>query len=265
MTSLTDQIRLAQEGRVRRNRIEDFVRDRVVTLITEYSSGTSTYLETRKAINTLVRSAYVSSQTVGSQTIAAQADIEGWEPKNSPDTTYLKSLMADARLALQDLRASTKDTRDQKRAIMRIGHSAGTAAQRGNTDALIQGAEQLAESGIVVEKMWLATFAGNTPCLDCVSLHGTTVEWDKEFPHVGRTKVYRDLMGPPRHPRCRCTLVTIVRTLDNVGEELTVEPPEDTSLEDDTLTTEDVKRMSKKIFTSVVSALKKIWKSFTRK
>lgn len=269
MTSVKAQIALALEVRTARSLLDTEVRDRATAVVRGYASGDMTYLEARTAVNNLVQGAYVASQSLGRELISKQADLNGWMPKiKNSKSTYLKSLMADARIALQDLRASDKGDKAVRNASMRIGHSAGVASQRGNTDALIDGAQELIQEGVFVEKMWVASFSGNTPCMDCTNLHGTSVPLMESFPTTGKTKVYRDLLGPPRHPRCKCTLVTVVRVLDNALEEitgLTSEEETDTTPRDDTLSTEDVKKMKPKVFSSVIGALKKIWKSLLRR
>ena len=64
-------------------------------------------------------------------------------------------------------------------------------------------------------KMWVANFAQppeRGPCLTCIALHGMTIPVTEQFPAevtyaAKPLGVYRDLLGPPRHPNCRCKLV----------------------------------------------------------
>lgn len=54
-------------------------------------------------------------------------------------------------------------------------------------------------------KEWYTTSA--KPCATCRALDGTVVGLDQQFDHhsIGSTPpVYRDLLGPPRHPGCGC-------------------------------------------------------------
>lgn len=57
------------------------------------------------------------------------------------------------------------------------------------------------ESGVVAQVEWLATLDDLTSP-ECAALHGTRAELGKAF---------RDgTLHPPRHPRCRCTLVPVL-------------------------------------------------------
>lgn len=139
---------------------------------------------------------------------------------------------------------------------MRVQHSAGVAAQRGYTDAMIASYTELEDFGYRLRKIWLANFTNNTPCAYCTALHGTEVGLHEEFPSGdNRLKIYGDLKGPPRHPRCRCYLAILTVTLDNALEPLDIEKPR---LPATTMTTDEVKRMPNKIFQAVVKTLQRI-------
>lgn len=90
--------------------------------------------------------------------------------------------------------------------------AAATAVHTGGTDA-----EQAVfnhfqtEAGIGgLVKRWVVTSAD--PCGMCEALDGTTVGVNAEFDHDATTvdqdlrRVWRHLLGPPRHPNCRCRL-----------------------------------------------------------
>ena len=62
------------------------------------------------------------------------------------------------------------------------------------------------------DAMWVAQLGG-TPCSHCMRLHGTVRAWGAAFPdefydlpHLG---TWGPLLGPPRHPNCRCVLVPV--------------------------------------------------------
>lgn len=88
------------------------------------------------------------------------------------------------------------------------------ASSRGFTERQMQAYERLAARDPSVRKVWVANFVANEPCDMCRALHGTELLMGQSFnPHAsfGRapTRIYRDLMGPPRHPNCRCRLVIL--------------------------------------------------------
>lgn len=88
----------------------------------------------------------------------------------------------------------------------RAGYSVRVAEVRARTER-----DLLKISTLGKRKMWVSRNDDAT-CSYCKSLHGLIREVTESFPHdAGGTKlrVYRDLLGPPRHPRCRCKLVPV--------------------------------------------------------
>lgn len=93
------------------------------------------------------------------------------------------------------------------------------ATHRGYSEGqLAQAQQQAAGQGTgAVRKVWVANFAQDPergPCLTCIALHGQVRELHEQFDSAATfgTKalpVYRDLLGPPRHPSCRCRLQII--------------------------------------------------------
>lgn len=93
------------------------------------------------------------------------------------------------------------------------------ATHRGYSEGqLAQAAAQAGPAGLSgVKKVWVANFAQDPergPCLTCIALHGQVRELHEQFDSAATfgTKalpVYRDLLGPPRHSRCRCKIVLI--------------------------------------------------------
>lgn len=126
------------------------------------------------------------------------------------------------------------------RAVRRLGvrvRSAATVAvNRGYTDAQLAAYNGYARDhpSAAMRKEWVA--AGPNPCPACRALHGTVIAGPDEFDHrAGESDTFRalpvfgNLLGPPRHPHCRCRLVyrpdpagAKVRTVVAAG------PPEDT-------------------------------------
>jgi Phage Mu protein F like protein len=94
--------------------------------------------------------------------------------------------------------------------LLRNSLSADVARAASETDAVIAEALQRRAAGERVGLQWVSRLDPHT-CPWCRMLHGTIVEPGEQFPHggvIGRhrpPKVYRGvLLGPPRHPRCRC-------------------------------------------------------------
>lgn len=66
-------------------------------------------------------------------------------------------------------------------------------------------------SGRMLELVW-ASRLDDSVCPCCAALHGTRVKFGEEFPHDSSfygtcPKVFGNLKGPPRHPRCRCVIL----------------------------------------------------------
>jgi hypothetical protein len=100
----------------------------------------------------------------------------------------------------------------QARTGQRAQATAGVAVQAAETDV-----EQAVfdhyqnTTGIPgLMKRWVV--ASSNPCGMCEALNGTTVGVNAEFDHNATTdekdyrRVWRNLIGPPRHPNCRCQL-----------------------------------------------------------
>ena len=68
--------------------------------------------------------------------------------------------------------------------------------------------EQYKQSGFIDKKQWLAGRDERT-CPICKKLNGTKVNLDKPFKVTSGGKVY-EIMTPPAHPNCRCTLLSVI-------------------------------------------------------
>lgn len=121
---------------------------------------------------------------------------------------------------------------------------------------MISSYTELQDFGFHLRKVWLANFVNNTPCDYCRALHGTEAGLHEDFPTGdNRLKVYGDLKGPPRHPRCRCYLAILIVSLENAFEALDIEKPTPVP---QTMSTDDVKRMPVRVFRAIVKTLQKI-------
>lgn len=205
-------------------------------------------------IETVVRSAYHTGAALARAHIANQADIPGWvAPEEKRTPPYLKSLLTDVRNNMRDYLNGPRDEKAARRLMLRVQHSAGIASQRGYTDAMLRAADSLAKIGVQVRKVWTAT--GPNPCPECVNLHGTEVGVHEQFKTIN-TRVYRDLLGPPAHPHCHCTLVLFIVGADNVTEEIDLEAPEAPARKE--MSSTEVKGLSQGVFAALIAALTKI-------
>jgi len=226
-----------------------------------WAKGDYTAASVRWALEAVVRDAYRSAATVGLAHIAEQAGIPRWKPrwlpKNVIKSSYLDGLVADVQRNLRDYKASPGKPEDLVRVVSRISHSAGVAAARGQTDALLRSAKELSSSGgFIVRKLWQANFIDHVPCELCADLHDTEVALEAEYPADNRMKVYGDLKGPPRHPRCLCHLVIVIVGLENYLEE-DGEVTGDVS-EPQTMSASAVKKLRPGFLASIMKWLRKL-------
>lgn len=257
MPSFGDQLQAAKEAHLAASSLEERVRREIALIFTAWDQGEYTSQSVRWRLEAVIRSAYRSSAALASAHASRQADIPGWKPVEPFTSEYLKSLISDIRRNLREYKASSKDDKARRRAVLRMQHGAGVAAQRGYTDSLISAYTELEDFGYRVRKVWLVNLVNNDPCEFCLALHGTEVGLHEEFPHptLSALKVYGDLKGPPRHPRCRCYLAMLLVSLENAFEELDLERPDRVP---DRMTTAEVQSMPSLVWRAVVKTLKKI-------
>jgi hypothetical protein len=258
MSSFAEQFRSAQNAHLAASALEDQVRSQIAQAFDDWDSGRLSAVTVRHKLEGIVRNAYRTSAALAAAHAVRESGLPGWMPSASVfNTPYLKSLLEDVRRNLRDFKSSDQGDVERRRAVQRIQHSAGTAAQRGYTDALVASYTELQDMGFYVRKVWAANFDNNVPCEHCRALHGTEVDLQSNFPIPTKSdlKVYHNLKGPPRHPRCRCYLVILIVTLDNAFDTLDLDDPGE---EPSYLTTAQVKSMPAKIFDAAVRVLRKI-------
>ena len=258
MSSFGEQLRAAQAAHLAASALESSVRQQISNTFDEWDQGKLNAQTVRYRLESIVRTAYRSSAAVAAAHTAREAGIPGWTPVSEIfSTEYLAALLKDLRRNLRDYKASAKEETDRRRAVLRIQHGAGVAAQRGYTDALIASYSELEGFGYVLRKVWMANFVNNVPCDHCRALHGTEVGLHEEFPAptLRKLKIYHNLIGPPRHPRCRCYLAILIVSLENAFEKLDIQRPTPAP---QTMSTDEVKRMPGGVFKAVVMALQKI-------
>lgn len=260
MSSFKEQMNLHQASRVATASLETSARSNISRIFDAWDSGELNGQTVRYRLEAVIRSSYRTSAAVARGVAQQSSDIPDWVSHEVFNTEYLQDLLRDVRRNLRDYKSGTL-TREQ--AVSRIQHSAGVASQRGYTDQIIASYTELEDFGLDVRKYWVANFVNNTPCPACTRLHGTSVGLHETFrAESGEPGVYRDLIGPPRHPRCQCRLQMFVVTLENAFEKPNFETPQDSP---QMMSTGDVKRMSKGIFASVLAALKAVLKFLRRK
>lgn len=255
MASFGDQLRAAKQAHLAAASLENSVRQQIAATFDAWDRGEHSAHSVRWKLEAIIRNAYRSSAALASANVARESGLPGWTPAEVFTTDYLTSLIADIRRNLREYKLSDRGDTARRRAILRMQHGAGVAAQRGYTDATVAGYSELEDFGFRLRKIWLANFVNNDPCLHCRALHGTEVGLNEQFPAGADLKVYGNLLGPPRHPRCQCYLVVLVVSLENAFEALDIEHP---SQEPQTMSTDDVKKMPAKIFSAVVKTLQKI-------
>lgn len=256
MTSFAAQLRAAKSAHLAASAVEAVARQQIEVAYNDWEAGLLDARTVRYRLEAIIRSAYRSSANVAIAHTAAQSGLPGWKPSGTVyRTEYLEALLKDVRRNLREYKQSDRTDTDRRRHVLRTQHSAGVGAQRGYTDALIESYAELEAYGYQLRKVWLANFEDHVPCPSCSSLHGKGVGLREEFKVKASdsSKVYLNLQGPPRHPRCQCYLCVLVVDLDNVQDPLDVDQPKPSRT---TMTTDEVKALPSKVFTAVVKSIK---------
>lgn len=260
MAGFAEQLRAAKAAHLAVSSVEATVRQQIVEAYADWDSGELDARTVRYRLEAIIRQAYRVSASIAIEHTARQSGLPDWKPSGTVyRTDYLEALLRDVRRNLREYKASERDDAARRKHILRLQHSAGVAAQRGYTDALIESYAELETYGYQLRKVWMANFVNNTPCDACASLHGTGVGLREEFKvdASDTAKVYLNLQGPPRHPRCQCWLCILVVDLDNVDEELDVDKP---SSGRTSMTSDEVKGLPAKVFTAVVKSIQLVKK-----
>lgn len=104
----------------------------------------------------------------------------------------------------------------QARTAQRAQATASVAVHQGasDTEQAVYNHFQIETGTPGLMKRWVVT--SNDPCGMCEALDGTMVGVNAEFDHNATTnekdyrRVWRHLLGPPRHPNCRCQLELVI-------------------------------------------------------
>jgi hypothetical protein len=196
------------------------------------------------SIENTVRAAYQAGGAAARR--SARTDLAQYRytvpEKTNDDGDYLIAILASVSLAfavaLTDIQDSVRAAYDAitgpaaaatrilathaaiDRAIRRLGvrvvAGAVVAVHRGYTDTqnTIYRTYNDAHPSVKLNKQWRTT--STHPCPACKALDGATVAIDAEFDRTATTDpdhrpppVFRNLLGPPRHPNCRCRLIYV--------------------------------------------------------
>lgn len=176
----------------------------------------------RDKVLPLLEEAWQTGTIHGAAAARRQAKAAGLPaPKiAAPDPAVYASLLGDVERILSDAEddMASKYIEDgqagleaaQRRAAYRMSLAVEAAAKHA---AALTTAQMLAANKGTY-KEWAAT--SPVPCSHCERLDGTVVPWDKpfptSFPDLPTLGVYTEtLMGPPRHPHCRCVLIVTTK------------------------------------------------------
>jgi hypothetical protein len=117
-----------------------------------------------------------------------------------------------------------------KALALRLQMSVTSALYRGRGEAQIAAASALqsGEPGLGIYKKWITT--SPTPCGSCLALEGLgEIPVDSLFDVgdsvPGAPAVFGNLSCPPRHPNCRCRLVIVAKTKEEIQPVPVVPPP----------------------------------------
>lgn len=260
MARFAEQVRRARTAHLTVNALEDTARAQINQAFDVWDAGELDAQTVRHRLERIIRDAYRGSVALAVAQVAQAAEIPDWKPRERVFLTpYLKSLLEDVRRNLREYKSAGKTDEARRRALLRMRHSAGVAAQRGCTDALVAAYSEMEEFGLSVRKVWMANLtAGTPPCDQCRALHGSEVGISEEFPHVGSYVPYIDLVGPPAHPQCRCWLAFLIVSLENAFDSLDLDTPAESV--ESSMTSAQVRSMPAKLFSSFVTFVSRVVK-----
>lgn len=168
----------------------------------------------------LLRKAWAESEADSVQMLKGEFKLwkEGWKG-HAADLGLLDSLVSDLHKNAQAMRtryrtALISPQKDLKASLSGIAKDASRRAGYSLSVAVWGAATSVRDSAYAragLNKMWVSRMDEKT-CTHCVRLHGKVVgpgeEFPKDTPGAAFLKVYGGkLLGPPRHPNCRCVIV----------------------------------------------------------
>lgn len=178
------------------------------------------YLEAAAKSKALLANAWSDAETLAVKHTRAEMKTLGVDwAGHSLDAALLDALTDDldrnAKAMRDRFRAAMADPARAKARLTGVAED-GKRRARYSTQVAVWGAasevRDTAADAAGLGKMWVAVLDAQT-CSHCKALHGTVLQAGLEFPaDAGGTVlgVYRDvLIGPPRHPNCRCVLALV--------------------------------------------------------
>jgi hypothetical protein len=179
------------------------------------------YLEAAAKSKHLIGTAWNDSETLTLKHTKAEFKKLGIDwAGHLLDHDLLDALFGDldrnAKAMRSRFRAAMDEPAHAQARLTGIANDAKTRARYSTQVAVWGASSQVRDSAITAApglgKMWVAVLDSRT-CSHCKALHGTVLEPAAEFPaDAGAVPlgVYRNvLIGPPRHPNCRCVLAIV--------------------------------------------------------
>lgn len=176
------------------------------------------YVEAAAKSEELLHKAWDEAEKLSVRHAKAEFKIldTGWQG-HTLDPALRDALVADLHANAKAMRGRYREAlRDREKAAQRLQGVANDGARRArySIQAAVWGvAAQVRDSACAaagLNKMWVAVLDDRT-CAHCKALHGRVIGPGAQFPaDAGGTSlgVYQGvLIGPPRHPNCRCVLV----------------------------------------------------------
>lgn len=241
--------------------LESASRNRVDSIFARFEAGVLSGDQLRDELLDQVSAAFTLAAATAGQQVRDLANLSGVTPPPAVDvstSSTLRRLLLDIRLNISKFLDSGRTETDLRRLRFRSWLSVQGAYRFGLTEGLIASASDLEKQGAVLKKIWMTNVSpDHSPCAHCLSLHGTERSLHEEFDHggAGSPNLYVALAGPPRHPNCRCYIILYVATLDTV---ISIQRPSASVLEDQFMSSKDVKRLPKHVFVSVVTTMRLI-------
>ncbi len=219
---------------------------------------------TQAAVTTVVRAGYRAAGNLARVSTVADLKALGFTPPaeagDGADTPYLALVLSGltvafvtAALDIQDavraafdgvtgtaaavtaariLAAHEALDRAVRRLGVRISTAAAASVHRGYSDVqqALHSSVRDAHPYVRITKRWQVLSA--KPCGFCAALDGEIVDLDEEFdrtagpPDTPPLPVFQDLLGPPRHPNCRCRLAyEVAEAAAEVRAQVRTRPP----------------------------------------
>lgn len=180
------------------------------------------YEEAAKKTEALIREAWAAAEVDTVKKVKGEFKLLGNVPwkGHDVDETLLTDVLDDVRRNAKDMRSRYRQTliseNFNRSKLVSLGKDILLRARYSLSTAIWGNAAQVRDSALRragLYKQWVAVLDGRT-CSECSSLNGMVIKPHRTFPvKAGRfkLKVYkgRPLLGPPRHPNCRCILIGV--------------------------------------------------------